>query len=149
MINQHLTHSTPLPVSFRTWLWRYTCFLLISIVWHREAIFESKGDKLSSSAECRLRTQDFWNRISTRLKAHWQTDWAIENQVKNLELISSSLWSTSIQPTRPHCRLVSHLALAICMFVVNFDDIYLIQNATNMATAFSKIEISLSPLKLV
>ena len=42
----------PLPVGFRTWLWRYTCLLLISMLWHRQAIFESKGNKLSFSAEC-------------------------------------------------------------------------------------------------
>ena len=35
----------------------HTCLLLlISMLWHRQAIFESKGDKLSSSAECRIRT---------------------------------------------------------------------------------------------
>ena len=27
------------------------------MLWHRQAIFESKGDKLSSSAECTIRTQ--------------------------------------------------------------------------------------------
>ena len=59
----------------------HTCLLLlISMFWHRQAIFESKGDKLSSS-ECRIRTQKgLWNRISSRLNAHWQTDWAIEDQ---------------------------------------------------------------------
>ena len=37
-------------IGFRTWLWRYTCvFLLISMLWHRQVSFESKGDKLSSS----------------------------------------------------------------------------------------------------
>ena len=35
----------------------HTCLLLIPMLWHRQAIFESKGDKLSSSAECRIRTQ--------------------------------------------------------------------------------------------
>ena len=35
----------------------HTCLLLlISMLWHRQAIFESKGDKLSSSAESRIRT---------------------------------------------------------------------------------------------
>ena len=29
--------------------------LLILMLWHRQAIFESKGDKLSSSAESRIR----------------------------------------------------------------------------------------------
>ena len=58
MISKHSAHSTSLRVGFRTWLWRYTyLLLLISMLWHRQAIFESKGDKLSSSAECRIRTQ--------------------------------------------------------------------------------------------
>ena len=36
----------------------HTCLLLlISMLWHRQAIFESKGYKLSSSAECRIRTR--------------------------------------------------------------------------------------------
>ena len=35
----------------------------------------------------------------------WQTDWAIEDQAKKLELDSPSLWSASIQPTWPHCQL--------------------------------------------
>ena len=60
MISEHSAHSTPLSVGFRAWLWRYTCFLLlISKLWHRQAIFESKGDKLSSSVECRIRTKVF------------------------------------------------------------------------------------------
>ena len=38
------------------------------MLWHRQAIFESKGDKLSSSAECRIRTQ----RVSgTESPADW------------------------------------------------------------------------------
>ena len=38
------------------------------MLWHRQAIFESKGDKLSSSAECRIRTQ----RVSeTQSSAHY------------------------------------------------------------------------------
>ena len=57
MISEHSAHLTPLSVDFRTWLWRYTCLLLlISMLWHRQAIFKSKWDKLSSSAECRIRT---------------------------------------------------------------------------------------------
>ena len=43
--------------------------------------FESKGDKLSSSAECRIRThQGLRHQIVSRLNARWQTDWAIEDQ---------------------------------------------------------------------
>ena len=58
IMSEHSAHLTPLPIGFRTRLWRYTCLLLlISMLWHRQAIFESKGDHLSSSAECRIRTQ--------------------------------------------------------------------------------------------
>ena len=40
-----------------------------------------------------------WKRISSRLNAHWQTGWAIEDEANNIELDSPSLWSSSIQPT--------------------------------------------------
>ena len=83
MISKHSAHLTSLPVGFRTWLWRYTCLLLlISMLWHRQAIFESKGDKLFSSAECRIRTQGLRHLLASRLNACWQTDWAIEDQAK-------------------------------------------------------------------
>ena len=69
MISKRSAHLTPLPFGIRTWLWRYTYFLLlISMLWQRQAIFESKGDKLSSSAECRIRTQ----RVS---EAQSSADW--------------------------------------------------------------------------
>ena len=43
MMSEHSPHLTSLPFGFRTWLWRYTCLLfLISMLWHRQAIFESK-----------------------------------------------------------------------------------------------------------
>ena len=53
----------------------YACMLLILMPWHRQAIFLSRGDKLSSSDECRIRTQGPWfqNQISIRLNTHWQT----------------------------------------------------------------------------
>ena len=84
MISEHSAHLTPLSVDFRTWLWRYTyLLLLISMLWHRQAIFKSKGDKLWSSAECRIWTRGIRHQIASRLNAHWQTDWAIEDQAKN------------------------------------------------------------------
>ena len=93
MISEHSAHSTPQPFGTRTWLWRYTCLLLlISLLWHRQAIFELKGDKLSSSAEGRIRThQGLRHQIASRLNARWQTDWAIEDQALKLELDSPSL----------------------------------------------------------
>ena len=78
--------------------------LLISMLWHRQAIFESKGDKFSSSAECRIRTQ----RVSeTQFPADWMpADEPTElSRIKQkLEFDSPSLWSASIRLTWPHCR---------------------------------------------
>ena len=106
MIREHSAHLVPLSVDFRTWLWRYTCLLLlVSMLWHRQAIFNSKGDKLCSSAESRIWSRDPRHQFASRLNACWQTDWAIEDQAKKLELHSPSLWSASIQPTWSHCQL--------------------------------------------
>ena len=120
MISKHSGHLTPPPFGIRncciltyvrTYVRTYihacihTCLLLlISMLWHRQAIFESKGDKLSSSAEGRILTQGLRYLFTSRLNACWQTDWAIEDQANKLELDSPSLWSASIQPTRPHCQ---------------------------------------------
>ena len=59
-MSEHSAHLTSLPTCFRTWLWRYTCLLLLILVlWHRQATFESKEDRLSSS-ECRIRSWEVW-----------------------------------------------------------------------------------------
>ena len=72
MISECSAHSTPLPAGFHTWLWRYTClFLLILMLWRRQAIYEVKGDKLSPPVECRIRTHGLRNRIFGRLNACW------------------------------------------------------------------------------
>ena len=52
------------------------------MLWHRQAIFKSKGDKLCSSAESRIWTRGPRHQIASRLNARWQTDWAIEDQAK-------------------------------------------------------------------
>ena len=97
-------------------------FLLISILWHRQAIFESKGDKLSSSADCRIRTQGLRHLFASRLNACWQTDWAIEDQAKNLNSTASPYDQRAFSPLDLTTSWLSHLALAIYMFVVvNFD----------------------------
>ena len=124
MISEHSAHLTPQPFGIRTWLWRYTCLLLlISMLWHRQAIFESKGDKLSSSAGSRIRThQGLRHQIASRLNAHWQTDWAIEDQAKNLNSTARPYDQRAFSPLDPTAVWHSHLALAIYMFVVvNFD----------------------------
>ena len=122
MISQHSAHSTPLPFGIRTWLWRYTCLLLlISMLWRRQGLFKSKGDKLLSSAECRIRTRGLRHLIASRLNARWQTDWAIKDQAKNLNSTASPYDQRAFSPLDPTAVWHSHLALAIYMFVVNFD----------------------------
>ena len=75
--------------------------------WHRQAIFVSKGD---------------WNPIFSRLDACWQTDWAIEDQAKNLNSTARPYDQQTISPPDPTAIWHSHLALAIYVFVVdNFD----------------------------
>ena len=124
MISKHSAHSTSLPVGFHTWLWWYTCLLLlISMLWHRQAIFESKGDKLTSSAEGRIRTQGLRYLFTSRLNACWQTDWAIEDQAKkNLNSTARPYDQQAFSPLDLTASWLLHLALAIYMFVVvNFD----------------------------
>ena len=92
------------------------------MLWHRQAIFESKGDKLCSSAECWIWTQGPRHQIASRLNARWQTDWAIEDQAKNLNSTARPSDQRAFSPLDPTVSWLSHLALAIYIFVVvNFD----------------------------
>ena len=69
VISEHSAHLTPMSVDFRTWLWLYTyLLLLISMLWHMQAIFKSKGDKLCSSAECRLWSRGPRHQIASRIE---------------------------------------------------------------------------------
>ena len=98
-------------------------YMFISMLWHRQAIFEWKGDELSSSAEYRIRThQGLRHQIASRLNARWQTDWAIEDQAKNLNSTARPYDQRAFSLLDPTAVWHSHLALAIYMFVVvNFD----------------------------
>ena len=124
MISKHSAHLTPLPFGIRTWLWWYTyLLLLISILWHRQAIFESKGDKLSSSAECRIRTQGV---SETQSSADWMpADKPTELsriKLKNLNSTARPYDQQAFSPPDPTAIRHSHLALVIYIFVVvNFD----------------------------
>ena len=92
------------------------------MLWQRQAIFESKEGKLSSSAECMIRTQGLRHQIASRLNARWQTDWAIEDQTKNLNSTARPYDQRAFSPLDPTASWLSYLALAIYMFVVvNFD----------------------------
>ena len=124
MISKHSAHLTPLRFGIRTWLWRYTyLLLLISMLWHRQAIFELKGDKLSSSAECRIRTQ----RVSeTQSPADWMpgdkpTELSRIKLKKNFNSTARPYDQQAFSPPDSTAIWHSHMALAIYIFVVNFD----------------------------
>ena len=121
MISKHSAHSTSLPIGFRIWLWRYRCLLLlISMLWQRQAIFESNRDRLSSSAECKIQTQ----RVSqTQSPANWMpTDKPTELsriKLKNLNPTARPYDQQAFSPPDPTAIWRSHLALAIYIFVVD------------------------------
>ena len=95
---------------------------LISMLWHRQAIFKSKGDKLCSSAECRIWTQGPRHQIASRLNARWEIDWAIEDQAKNLNSTARPYDQRAFSPLDPTVSWISHMGLAIfILVVVNFD----------------------------
>ena len=86
---------------------------------HRQAIFESKGDKLCSSAECGIRTQDLRHQIANRLNARWLN---YRGSSKNLNSTARPYDQRAFSPLDPTAGWLSHLALAIYMVaVVNFD----------------------------
>ena len=73
-------------VSASVYEYVFTCLLLfILMLWHRQAIFESKGDKLSSSAECRI-----WTQVSgTKSPA----DWMLADKPTELSRIKLKTWT--------------------------------------------------------
>ena len=120
MISKHSAQLNPLPFGIRTWLWRYTYLLLfISMLWHQQAIFESKGDKLSSSAESRFRTQ----RVSdTYSQAHWMpADKQTELSRIKLKILNSTTHpyhQQAFSPPDPTAIWHSNLRRKIYIFVV-------------------------------
>ena len=113
MISEHSAHSTPSPVGFHTWSWRYTFLLFILMRWHWQDIFELKGDKLHSSAECRILTQCVRHQIVSRLNTCWQTNRAIEDQAKIWNSTDRSYDQRPFSPLHPTASWLSHLSLAI------------------------------------
>ena len=69
MISEHSVHSTSLPVGFRTWFWRYTCLLLISMLWSWQTIFLIERRQVTFLCWMQNSYQDLWNQIS----ADWMT----------------------------------------------------------------------------
>ena len=92
------------------------------MLWHRQAIFKSKGHKLCSPDECRIGTQGPRHHIASRMNARWQTDWAIEDQAKNLNWKARPYDQRAFSPLDPTVSWISHMGLAIFIYVVvNFD----------------------------
>ena len=86
------------------------------MLWHRQAIFKSKGDKLCSSAECRIWTWGPRHQIASRLNARWQTDWAIEDQAKNLNSTARPYDQRAFSPLDPTVSWLSHTYRCIGWF---------------------------------
>ena len=117
MISKHSAHLTPLPFGVHTWLWRYTyLLLLISMLWHRQVIFESKGDKLSSSAESRIRTQGVSETQSS-------ADWMPADKPTELSRIKLKTWTR--QPVPMISKHSAHLTplpfgIYICICICTY-----------------------------
>ena len=54
------------------------------MIWHMQAIFESKGNKMTSSAECRIRTSVVWETKSP-------ADWMLTHKLTELSRIKQKL----------------------------------------------------------
>ena len=92
-----------------------------------QAIFESEGGELSSSAECMIRT---WKSQDTYSPADWMpthkpTDLSsVEDRAKNLNSTARPYDDWPFSPFDFTVVWLSFLALAIYMFVVvNIDDL--------------------------
>ena len=69
-----------------------------------------------------IRTQGLRHLFASKLNAYRQTNWASENQAKNLNSTARPYEQQAFSPLDLTATWLSHLALAIYMFViVNFD----------------------------
>ena len=102
----------------------YIYLLFISMLWHRQAIFESKGDTLSFSAECRIRS---WEVSDTNSPADWMPIHKPTEQsrikLKKLNSTARPYDERAVSPLNFTAGWLLRLALAIYMFVVNFDSL--------------------------
>ena len=115
--------------------------MLISMLWHRRAIFEVKWDKLSSSAECRIRTQGLRHLIASRVNVSWLTDWAIEDWAKKLELDSPSLWVVNWPLHWPTSHGESCKALWNELYITSFSSQLLIKHPDTIFTTIGNDHI--------
>ena len=88
------------------------------MLWHRQAIFESKGDKLSSSAESRIRTQGVYETQSS-------ADWMPAEKPTELSRIKlKNLNSTARPYDQQAFRCRSHMYIYIYIYIQLFLYIY-------------------------
>ena len=76
------------------------------MLWHRQAIFKSKGDKLCFSAECRIQTQGLWNRIAADWHTHTHTNTHTHTYKYSYNIDGYFIawrWSTDLQDHLPAC----------------------------------------------
>ena len=86
--------------------------LLISMIWHKQAIFESNRDMLNTGSQDTISPAD-WKPAGKPTEL---------SRIKLQKLVARPLDQRAFSPLDPTAGWLSHLALAICMFVyVNFD----------------------------
>ena len=119
MISKHSAHSTSLPVGFRAWLWRYTCLLLL--IW-----CSGTGKRYSNRKETcclPLLNAGFEPKVSD---TYSPADWMLADKptelsrikLKNLNSTARPYDQQAFSPLDLTASWLSHLALAIYMFVV-------------------------------
>ena len=84
-----------------------------------QAIFESKWDMSSCSAECRIRTQGLRQQIARRRNARRKTDWAIEGQVKNLDSTARPYDQRAFSPLDPLPGFRTWLWRCTCLLLIS------------------------------
>ena len=123
MISEHSAHSTTLPVNMHTYMHTYM-FVVVNF------------DALAQASDIRIERrqlvslcwiQDSNLEVSRHLfaskpNAHSQTDWAIEDEAKILNSTARAYDEWAFSPLDFTAGWLSHLAVAMYMFVVvNFD----------------------------
>ena len=90
------------------------------MLWQRQALFESKVVFLCWMQDLNLGS--LRHLLTSRLNAHSQTDWTIEDQAKNWNWTARPYDEWAFSPFDFTTDWLSHLALTIYMLVVvNFD----------------------------
>ena len=88
----------------------------------QESDFRNERRRVVSLNWIRDSNQGLWNRISSRLNARWETDWAIGDQAKHLNSIALNYDQRAFSPLDPSASWLLHLPWAIYRFVVvSFD----------------------------